>query len=266
MLSAKCPRPLADGKTPYERRFGEPFEGPISHFGAVVEYYPISARDQSRLHQCGKKVLPGIFLGYALIAGAGIWKGVVLVADIEELEKMDASEIHAWRHSPQTGDTFIFPLAHGTTKSSGRDHEFRESALRQEQLARSEDLSGELQSEREGFQPTESRGDAKTRRDFWSVQGDFIYRHHNEPRVQLHVPKEETFLIPLTYIDGTRSHHTNVDVLQENRMGDYWNVERNGSLSESRIGFTMFTLLKAKHPKKIHVVWEETKNSSNYQT
>ena len=34
---------------------------------------------------------------------------------------------------------------------------------------------------------------------FWSIQGDFIYRHHNEPRVQLYVPKEETCLIPLTY-------------------------------------------------------------------
>jgi len=65
-------------------------------FGAMVEYYPISSRDQSRLHQFGKQVLPGIFLGYALIAG-GIWKGNVLVADIEELEKMDASEIHPRR-------------------------------------------------------------------------------------------------------------------------------------------------------------------------
>ena len=60
---------LADGKTLYERRFGEPFEGPIILFGAMVEYYQISARDQSRLHQFDKKVLPGIFLGYELIAG-----------------------------------------------------------------------------------------------------------------------------------------------------------------------------------------------------
>ena len=41
---------LADGKTPYESRFGEPFIGPIILFGAMVECYPISARDQSR-HQ-----------------------------------------------------------------------------------------------------------------------------------------------------------------------------------------------------------------------
>ena len=60
---------LSDGKTPYERRFGEPFKGPIIPFGSLVEYYPISAKDQSRIHQFGKKVLPGLFLGYALYAG-----------------------------------------------------------------------------------------------------------------------------------------------------------------------------------------------------
>ena len=40
--------------------------------------------------------LPGIFLAYALIAG-GTWNGDVLVADIEELENTDVSEIHPRR-------------------------------------------------------------------------------------------------------------------------------------------------------------------------
>ena len=52
---------LSDGKTPYERRFGIPFNGPVIPFGATVEYHPISAKDLSRLHQFGPKVLPGIF-------------------------------------------------------------------------------------------------------------------------------------------------------------------------------------------------------------
>ena len=60
---------LSDGKTPYERRFGQPFKGPIIPFGSLVEYYPKTAKDQSRIHQFGKKVLPGLFLGYALYAG-----------------------------------------------------------------------------------------------------------------------------------------------------------------------------------------------------
>ena len=55
--------------TPYERRFGEPFKETIIPFGSLVEYYPISAKDQSRIHQFGKKVLPGLFHGCALYAG-----------------------------------------------------------------------------------------------------------------------------------------------------------------------------------------------------
>ena len=66
---------LSDGKTPYERRFGEPFKGLFFPFGSLVEYYPISAKDQSRIDQFGKNVLPELFLGYALYAER-IWKGV----------------------------------------------------------------------------------------------------------------------------------------------------------------------------------------------
>ena len=73
---------LSDGKTPYEMRFGEPFKGPIIPFGSLVEYYPISAKNLSRIHQLGKKVLPGLFLGYALYAGR-LWKSEKVVADIE---------------------------------------------------------------------------------------------------------------------------------------------------------------------------------------
>ena len=60
---------VSDGKTPYERRFGQPFKGPIIPFGSLVEYHPITSKDRSRIHQFGKKVLPGLFLGYALYAG-----------------------------------------------------------------------------------------------------------------------------------------------------------------------------------------------------
>ena len=35
---------FSDGKTQYERRFGEPFNGPIIPFGSQLEYYPIMGR------------------------------------------------------------------------------------------------------------------------------------------------------------------------------------------------------------------------------
>ena len=51
---------LSDGKTPYERRFGQPFKGPNIPFGSLVDYHPITAKDQSRIHQVGKKVVTWI--------------------------------------------------------------------------------------------------------------------------------------------------------------------------------------------------------------
>ena len=115
---------LSDGKTPYERRFGMPFNGPVIPCGAMVEYHTISAKDTTRV-QFDPKVLPGIFLGYAGKAG-GIWKGDIMVTDIEELEEMDASKLHARRLSakevltPQRSGNFISPFADGTVKIFGR--------------------------------------------------------------------------------------------------------------------------------------------------
>ena len=94
---------LSDGKTPYERRFGQPFKGPIIPFGSLA------AKDLLRIHQFGKKVLPGLLLGYALYAG-GTWKGDILVADLEELETMDASEICSKRLNAKE---VIFPKENG---------------------------------------------------------------------------------------------------------------------------------------------------------
>ena len=53
---------LSDRKTPYERPLGLPFNGQVIPFGEMVEYLPVSAKDQSRLHQFGPKVLPGFFI------------------------------------------------------------------------------------------------------------------------------------------------------------------------------------------------------------
>ena len=245
---------LSDGKTPYERRFGQPFNGPIIPFGSLVEYYPITAKDQSRIHQFGMKVLPGLFLGYALYAER-IWKGDVLIADLEELETMDASEIYSKRLNakevifPKQGE-FIFPIADGRIKTPGGDQELRTSTLIRPRPIQGEghvDFLGE--SEGSLPQPHDSlpvAGEAVN--EFWSMSGNFIYRHHVEPRVELYSPKEESFPIPLKYIDVTRSTHTNLDVKQEKRIDDYWNIDGSRDLSDPWTGFTQFTLLDEKAP------------------
>ena len=245
---------LSDGKTPYERRFGQPFTGPIIPFGSLVEYHPFTAKDQSRIHQFGKKVLPGLFLGYALYAGE-IWKGDVLIADLEEFESMDASEIHSKRLNakelifPKQGE-FIFPIADGRIKPLRGEQDLRTSTLVRHRPIQGEnniDFLGE--SEGSLPQPQDSLPDAgEAINDFWSMSGSFIYRRHVEPRVKLYSPREESFPVPLKYFDVSRTTHTNLDVKQEKRIDDYWNIDGSRDLSDYWTGFTQFTLLEEKPP------------------
>ena len=187
----------------HERRLREPFGGPTIPFGSMIECHPISAKDQSRLHQFGKNVLPGIFLGYVLIA-VRIWKGDILVGDVEELENLEASEIHARRPNakdvitPKNGEHFIFPIGDVTV--------------------RSEELSVDTRGSSDKSQPKQKMTE-KPATIFGRSKG-ITYCHHTEPRVQLYVPKEETFLIPLKCIVMTRTTHTNLDVFQESRIED----------------------------------------------
>ena len=166
---------LGDDKTSYKRRYGESSKGPIVPFGTLIECHPSSPKDQTGVHQFGRKVSPGIFLDYALIAG-GIWKGDILVADMEDLEKFNVSEIYPRRINAketlirQKDDEFIFPSADVTAKLSGKDYEFRWSTLRREPTVRSEDFSREIHDEPGESQPTETTDDAEVRAGFWSIQ------------------------------------------------------------------------------------------------
>ena len=121
------------GRRPMKDVLGNHLKDLLFHLFHWLSITLITAKDQSRIHQFGKKVLPGLFLGYALYAG-GIWKGDVLIADLEELETMDASEIYSKRLDakevifPKQGE-FIFPVANGRIKTLGGDQELRTSTL-----------------------------------------------------------------------------------------------------------------------------------------
>ena len=133
--------------------------------------------------------------------------------------EMDASELHARRltakevFTPMKGDIFIFPVADGTVKVSGGDQRLRTSTLIRDRPERGEEQGG-LRGESDGLssptplQDDSTQGDAEAKNDFWSMTGDVIYRHHVESLVKLFVQKEETFPIPLKYIDVTRNTHT----------------------------------------------------------
>ena len=72
-----------------------------------------------------------------------------------------------------------------------------------------------------------------------------VDRHHVEPRLQLYVPKEESFQIPLRHTCVVRASHTTLDVLQDSRTDDYWNVDADRDLK------------KIKQPSRPDHLWPE---------
>ena len=82
------------------------------------------------------------------------------------------------------------------------------------------------------------------------MSGHFTHRHDVEPRVKHYSPREESFPIPLKYIDVSGTAHTNLDVKQERRIDD-WNIDVSRDVSDSWTGFTQFTLWKKNLQKDI---------------
>ena len=91
------------------------------------------------------------------------WEEDILIAEIEELEKSDASETYPRRLNAKEvlittkNGEFIFPVADGSAKLSGRDYEFQEPTLRREYSVKRANLSGESHGEREEFRPEETK-------------------------------------------------------------------------------------------------------------
>ena len=153
--------------------------------------------------------LSRIFLGYALYAGR-IWKGVIMVASLEELETwarrksmLEGSTRKKWW--PKSGDNFMFPVEEGRVKLLGRDQVLRTFTWLQEHF------------ERVVF----PRRSWRLRRVsiIWLISGwqcspgmtsvgfkELHWRHHVEPGVQLNVPKEKSFLITKHWCDQGYTH------------------------------------------------------------
>ena len=142
-------------------------------------------------------------------------------ADIEELEYLDGSEIHARRLNAkevlmlENGGNFIFPITDGTVKLSGGDQVFRTSTSIQDYPARGEEHNDGFQGESDGSQVSDTlTDDSGAPNDCGSVEGSYVYRHHDEPKVKLYVPKEESFPIPPRHCDVIRRTNATLDVLQ----------------------------------------------------
>ena len=237
---------LSDVKIPFETRFGRPFKGPIIPFGALVVYYLFFAKDQSRIH------LSWSVLWIRSVRGL-IWKDDTLFAFLEELETMDASEIYCKRTHCKGSDISRKNLkVHFSSRRWTNQTSWRRSGTQNIRLdtgtssSRRESLRI-FRGESEGsLQPLhDSFLDAcEAINDFWSMSGNFIYRHHVEPRVKLFLAER----IPLKYKYVSITTPTNFDIKQEKRIDDYWNIDGPRDLSDSWTGFTRFILLKQKPP------------------
>ena len=147
------------------------------------------------------------------------------------------------RYFPKKKENLFFQSQMDESKPFGGDQDLRTSTLvrhRPTQGMSNIDFLGESEGSLPQFQ--DSLPDAgEAMNDFWSMSGNFIYRHHVEPRVKLYSPREESFPIPLKYIDVSRTTHTILDVKQESRIDDYWNMDGSRDLSDPWTGFTQFT-------------------------
>ena len=170
-----------------------------------------NCEDQSRIHQFEKKVLPGLFLGYALYAGefgrVTYWSQTLrswrrwthrkstrkdsmrkrwyfpskekLICQSKMDESKHPEEIRNWEHPPWYGID-----------------QFKERVIFSWRIRRVSSTTSRLSSD---------AGEAIN--DFWSMSGSFIYRHHVEHRFKLYSPREESFPIPMKYIDVYRTTH-----------------------------------------------------------
>ena len=82
----------------------------------------------------------------------------------------------------QRDEEFVFLLADGSAKSSGKDYDFQEPTLRRESTVKRES--------QEEFQLEETKDDEGINKDFWA-HAEIIF----EPRSSTNVPREESFLI-----------------------------------------------------------------------
>ena len=128
-----------------------------------------------------------------------------------------------------------FQVADGRIKLLGGDQHMRTSTSIRDRPIRGKSRVDFLgKSEGSLPPPHDSFPDASEAiNDFWSVSGNFIHRHHVEPRVKLYSPREESFPFPLKYIDVSRTTPTNLDVMLERRIDDYCNIDGSRDVSVS---------------------------------
>ena len=85
--------------------------------------------------------------------------------------------------TPMKGENFITPIADGTVNISGGDQDLSTSTFIQDSPDRGEEqdnLRGQADGSSSIPRQDSSWYGGEANSDFWSISGDFIYRHHVE--------------------------------------------------------------------------------------
>ena len=140
------------------------------------------------------------------------------------------------QYFPKKMEIFIFPAEGGPITLSGRDQELRTSALIRERPIRGEGHIDFL-------------GESGCR---WNDEWFLI--HVRKLAITLNQEsnftrrEKKSFPTPLKYKDVSRTTHPNLDVKQERRIDDYWNINGSIDLSDPWTGLTQFTPLGETRP------------------
>ena len=172
------------------------------------------------------------------------WKGDILTADLEELEKMDASEIYPRRDKvkeiliSQKEKEIKFPKTDGEAKLSGR-----------ERIPRTHSKAGTNRKEwrsqwRTSRRTERASTDRTTEKTFgrFKVTSSLVITLNLEFNFTCRNKKHSIF--HLSKMTKKMSTQINLDVMKGKRIDDYWIVDENRSLSDTWTWFTNFTPIK----------------------
>ena len=268
---------LDNGQTAYFNRFGVDYSGPAIPFGALVEYFPKNAKDETKVHPMGNQRLPAIFVEYKQQAGCG-WKNHELgIIDCQDLN--DAPYITSLRDSikvfhadeiivPYHNGDFYFPLVEGDynqphlPKAEAKSTNYTKKIKEKQDLKIKQDKEAE---EKELLEAKAPESDVPSiTKDFWTCTNEVITIHHRTPRTKLFVPTEENLPIKLKYIDILRRTVTSIKDFKFKEIKDFWVAPGSDTeLEEPWTGYTTFELLRPKAKQFHHWVYgRETKTQT----
>ena len=97
--------------------------------------------------------------------------------------------------------------------------------------------------------------------DFWSMSGNFIFRHHVELSVKLYSPRRITpYSTEVHWCIQNYSYQFGCQA-RETRIDDYWNIDGSRDLSDPWTGFTQIGLLEETLPNGF--LWSEKDSREN---